>query len=94
MSGGEVVDEVGGVGIDSELFEVFYPETGEGTGAYSPQATVFDGRMIWREDEFEDDDEDDGDEFEDDGIRTVEDLLNMGEEERERLVEALDEVGI
>ena len=84
-------------GIDSELFEVFYRPGRE--GRYLSQATIFDGRVLFGEDddsdgwgeEEEEEDTEEEEEAEDDGIRTVEDLLNMGEDERERLVEALDE---
>jgi len=81
-------------GIDSELFEVFYRPGRE--GGYLSQATIFDGRILFGEEAEEDEDgwgeeEEEAEDEDDDGIRTVEDLLNMGEDERERLVEALDE---
>ena len=89
MGGGEVGD--GG-----EIFEVFYREGV--SGRYESCATVLDGRMIFLgddEEEFGEEVEFDGNENneedeDDDGIRTVEDLLNMGEE-KARVVVGVDE---
>ena len=94
-----VVSSGGDPTAGNDVFEVFYEkkrttkqldgvgEKNQQGGDYATQATVFDGRMIFLLDE--EDDEDDIDV--DDGIRTVEDLLNMDAEEVQATVDDDDE---
>jgi hypothetical protein len=86
--------DVVGVG-ENELFEVFYkncePLSGLSCGFVS-QTTVFDGRMVELLEDDNDDDEEaeeaeEDDDDDDDGIRTVEDLLSMGEEDLLAVIE-------
>ena len=90
----ELMDEREVVGVgENELFEVFYKRADRG-GGFLSQATVFDGRMVFLEDEEDLDDgvEEEEDDGEDDGIRTVEDLLSMGEEDLLAVVDEGDEM--